>query len=103
VVITNAYGSVNSSIATLTLIAPPPPPILPGIAGNLVNGQFQVSFINPIPNASYNVLSTTNLAAPMAAWVVVAVSSNMPAGNFQFSIPVGANEAARFYRLQLLQ
>ena len=67
------------------------------------NGQFLFGFTNFIPNASYNVLSATNLATPLANWLEVSASFNMPTGYFQFSIPLVGTNSQRFYRLHLIQ
>ena len=69
----------------------------------VTNGYFQVGFTNYIPNASYNVLSTTNLAAPLANWIEVDAAFNLPTGYYQFAIPVNTNNSRRFYRLHLIQ
>ena len=68
----------------------------------LTNGQIRFAFTNYIPNASYNVLSATNLTTPVAGWVEVGAAFNLSTGYFQFAIPVGTN-AQRFYRLHLIQ
>ena len=69
----------------------------------VTNGQFVFGFTNYIPNASYNVLSATNLTTPLANWVEVDAAFNLPTGYYQFTIPDPATNRQQFYRLHLIQ
>jgi hypothetical protein len=51
------------------------------------------------PNGSYSVLSSTNMAAPMAAWIPVSTNQFDNNGAFSNTIPVNSAEPERFYRL----
>jgi hypothetical protein len=78
VVVTGLYGSVTSSVATLTVQTG-----LPGFAGNQVfsNGQLTLTWTN-----GSTLLSSTNLALPMTNWTVVAGAASpytVPATNRQ--------------------
>ena len=55
---------------------------------------------NGLAGSGYSVLSTTNLALPVAAWDVSAPGTFSGDGKTTNSIPVSAGEPARFFRLQ---
>ncbi len=89
VVITNAYGSVTSSVATITVITPPS--IVSGSARRLVNGSFTFSISCPSGH-SLVVQTSTNLLN----WVTVINYTNPPVViNFNDPAPLPAK---RFYR-----
>jgi autotransporter-associated beta strand protein len=52
-------------------------------------------------NASYYLLTATNLAAPLNAWTRMATNQFDAGGNFNFTNPAGPNSPRRFYRLQM--
>jgi len=71
----------------------------PSISGAeiLVSGAFQMSF-NSQSGVSFTVLSTTNLALPVARWSVLGAAVETPAGSgqYQFTDPSTTNQA-RYY------
>jgi FtsP/CotA-like multicopper oxidase with cupredoxin domain/sugar lactone lactonase YvrE len=72
-----------------------PPPILIN-ARMVTNGVFQFGFTNANLNATFTVLSTTNLEVPLANWTVIGAASNISPGVLQFT-DLNATNAARFY------
>jgi hypothetical protein len=74
------------------------PPVLTG-ARMLANGILQFAFTNT-PNATFTVLSSTNLALPLSEWTVVANMLPNTNGVFQFTSQPTTNDAQRFYVVQ---
>jgi uncharacterized repeat protein (TIGR03803 family) len=100
VIITNSYGSVTSSFATLTVVAAPvipPTPVILGFDFNPTNGSFSLSMSNAA--ASTNRLwASTNLVSTNF-WQVIA--TNVQAGNglwFFTDTNIAKTNSARFYR-----
>lgn len=54
------------------------------------------------PGLTFSVLGTNNISAPRATWPVIGTAVESPAnsGNYQFTDPNGATNAARFYLLR---
>ncbi len=68
-------------------------------ASVLPSGSFQFAFTN-VPGASFTVLTTTNLALPLASWTVLGAVTEVSAGQFQFSDPQATNNPQRYYRVK---
>jgi DNA-binding beta-propeller fold protein YncE len=83
----------------ITQVVPVAPPALVSPA-MLANGMFQFAFSNNTPGASFTVLSTTNLALPLADWTVLGPPTNSAPGLFQFTTPASTNDPQRFYRVR---
>jgi hypothetical protein len=56
---------------------------------------------NGVPNQSYTVLTTTNVALPGTNWAALATNSFDVTGNFAFTNPISSDFANRFYRLRV--
>jgi autotransporter-associated beta strand protein len=87
---------------TIKLVTAPSSP--PQIGGySLSPGGFEMSGSGGPTGGgySYYVLSATDAAAPMGAWVPVATNAFNMDGSFSVSLPVVPGEPQRFYRLQL--
>jgi autotransporter-associated beta strand protein len=95
---TNVFGeSTNSAQASATPVAPPLiPPVLSGF-GPLGGTSFPLTFSGP-SGQSYQVLSSTNLARPLASWTVLK-SGTFGAGPVTFT-DTGATNKQQFYRIQ---
>jgi hypothetical protein len=91
--------------------ANPPVPVLPPITPQTTSAAFTdashtqmtVSGIGgptiaPLP---YLVMTTTNLALPLANWSPVLTNNFAPDGTFSYRFPVNANEPQRFYQLRM--
>ncbi len=75
-----------------------PTPLIHRFARN--GGMVTLEAMNGLPNGGYTVLSSTNLALPLAAWSVSATGSFDASGTCSNSIPTLPGESARFFRLQ---
>ena len=101
VVITNVTGSITSYVATLTVTLPPPPVTPPQLTGAilLTNGGFQFSFTN-VAAANFTVLCSTNVALPLSNWTPLGPVTEIAPGQYQFTDPSSASNAARYYRIR---
>lgn len=90
-----AHISVLGQIIPITQSGPP----TLTAATVLGNGAFQFAFSNA-PNASFSVISSTNVALPLSNWSVIGVPSNIGSGIFQFTTQTATNEPQRFYRVR---
>ena len=93
-----AYITVLGQEIPVTQYVIGTPPILTG-ARLLANGVLQFSFTNN-PNASFTVLSSTNLSLPLSEWTVVSNMLPNTSGVFQFTSPPTTNETQLFYVVQ---
>jgi hypothetical protein len=77
----------------------------PGPSVNLValppqgNGVFQFAF-GDTQNASFTVLTSTNLSLPFAQWTVAGMASNIGPDLFEFTEPQATNDSQRFYTVR---
>jgi len=92
VVVTNAYGSVTSSVAPLQFASPARPTIVPGTIG-MTNGHFRFQ-ITSAASAILEIQASTNLTY----WETIRVLTNS-SGLAWFTDP-STNLARRFYRLK---
>ncbi len=98
-VISNAYGSVTSSVVTLTVAVPVP---ITGI--KLSGANLVLNGVNGQSGAMYYVLMSTNLTLPLSQWTCVATNVLSASGNFTITVTntVTRNVPQRFYRMVLL-
>jgi len=80
-------------------VLPEPQPLITNIS---VSGS-KVTAVgnNGLVNALYNVLSSTNLAAPRTNWTVIATQRFNSSGNFSFTNNVTAGSPRQFYLIQV--
>jgi len=97
IVITNNYGSVTSSVATLTVLTAP---LFGGITAG-TGGSFILSGVGGTNSGNYYVLTSTNLATPVALWTPVATNNFGSQGQFIFTNTPPANTPQQFYLLQM--
>jgi hypothetical protein len=76
-------------------VGTPPFLINPQVLGN---GAFQFTFTN-LPNASFTVLTTTNLSLPLADWTVAGAPSSIGPGLYQFTSQPLTNDSQRFFEV----
>ena len=96
-VITNAYGSITSSVAALTVILPP------GITGVAANPDGSVTLnLSGSPGFSYVLESTTNFISG-DGWLPVATNVFDATGVWQFNDVSATTSPQRFYRLKYTQ
>ena len=74
------------------------PPRLKGVT--LGDGSFQLNFTN-MPGTVYTVQATTSLALSVSNWTNLGTTTEMSAGQFQFTDPQAAGTPLRFYRVRL--
>jgi autotransporter-associated beta strand protein len=77
--------------------------ILPVFGGlSAAGGSFSFSGSGGTTNGTYYVLSSTNVAAPLATWESLATNTFDAFGNFSFSTPIVPGTPNRFFLLQAL-
>jgi hypothetical protein len=92
VVITNVYGSVTSSIVSLTVVTPL---VVTGI--NLdASGNVTLNFAS-LPNSTNRIWAATNLASPVV-WQVISTNIANTNGQWQFLDTNAIADPIRFYR-----
>jgi hypothetical protein len=91
VVVSNAAGVVTSAVATLTVLAPPAI-----LDQQFLDDGFRFTFAGP-EGQTYKILASTNVASPMALWMV------LTSGTFPVSEPFidtsATNDQVKFYRV----
>lgn len=93
----NNEGEFNGGQLQLVQAVGNPPNISNAKASG---GHFVITGTSPDVGESYHVLSTTNLALPMASWTPVATGIFAPvAPSFSNSIPTSPGDPQRFYRV----
>jgi autotransporter-associated beta strand protein len=70
-------------------------------ATGLSNGAFVFSGSGGSPNATYHVISSTNIALPLINWTPVLTNTFDANGNFNVSILVDPNTKQRFFLLEV--
>jgi autotransporter-associated beta strand protein len=86
---------VDGSIEVVSV--PLPRIVTSGITGS----DFILSGTNGVAGGAYEVLSSTNVALPLAGWTSVNSGNFDGSGNFSVTIPVNVNEPQRYYLLRL--
>jgi len=79
------------------LAAPLPRIVTSGITGS----DFIFSGTNGVPSGTYQVLSSTNVATPLAGWTLVNSGNFDGSGNFSVTNAINVSEPQRYYLLQL--
>ena len=92
VIITSPYGSVTSSIVTLTVASSP---VISKVICH-TNGSVAFNLLTA-PNTSSRVLATTNLTPPVV-WQPIYTNVAGANGAWQFTDMNASNYPARFYR-----
>jgi fibronectin-binding autotransporter adhesin len=90
--------SANSLISLMITSAPARPPVINTIG--VVGGQIVISGTNGVATTNYYVLTSTNIALPLASWTPLATNTFDGSGNFSFTngAPV---DPQRFYLLRI--
>jgi len=74
------------------------PPVMKNVAHSAAGGSnFQLTFTNTL-NSDFTVLTSTNMAWPLANWTVLGEVMQTTPGQYQFTDPQTTN-AQRFYRI----
>jgi hypothetical protein len=88
------YASFNPASGILTIVPPPAPTFNPVAisAGNLI-----LTGSGGIPNGTYSLLTTTNVATPVSTWTTNTSGTFDGGGNFSNTIPVLQSELSRYF------
>jgi hypothetical protein len=92
----NLPGFITGS-GSLTIVPAAPPVVNPPVisGGNLI-----LTGSGGSPGGSYTLLTSTNLAIPIAAWTTNATGTFSGSGAFSNSIPISQSQAAQFFLLR---
>jgi autotransporter-associated beta strand protein len=90
-------ATFNPATGVLTIGAVTPPTVNTPV---LVNGNMIVTGGGGTPGGGYTLLSTTNVATPLAQWITNTTGTFNASGNFSNSIPVPSNPAEQFFKLR---
>ena len=89
---------VNGTIKVTGVTAPPS--ISTVDFSTLASGYITLNAINGTPNGQVNVLTSTNLAAPVSSWTLVAGGAFDNSGNFSTTVNVDPAAPQSFFTLQ---
>jgi hypothetical protein len=92
--VTRAYGSVTSTVAALTVLAP----FITGVARN-ADGTVTLSFVTPA-NITAQLWSATNLTPPIP-WQPIFTNNSVGLGAWQFTDTNTVNYPETFYRISI--
>jgi autotransporter-associated beta strand protein len=93
----NPNGSTNSSPAFAVVTLPSPPKIS---NAQLLNGQFVFSGTGGNANATYYVLTSTNLTLPLAQWTILSTDYFDNFGNFASTNVINSSQSQGFYLIE---
>ncbi len=88
--------AIDGTIQVLTASIPQPRIVSSAIVGTTL----VLSGTNGLANGSYQVLSSTNIATPLANWTSVASGTFGSSGQFSVTNAIAPNEPQRFYLLK---
>jgi autotransporter-associated beta strand protein len=93
---TGLGGTFDPTTGQLTITSAAAPPVFapPAISG----GNFILTGTG-VPDATYSILTSTNVAAPVSEWATAATGMFSSSGTFSNAIPIGAG-ARRFFMVQ---
>jgi hypothetical protein len=91
------YGSFNPTTGELTItssgIFVGNPPVASG--GNLI-----LTGSGGAPGGPYTVLTTTNVATPLANWSTNSTGTLSASGSYSNAVPINVSEPTRFFRVR---
>ena len=91
----------KSADATFTTVAITQARLTSAKVGAGAGGAFQFSFTNaPAASAFFDVLTSTNIAAPLGLWLNLGHPTEGPAGQYKFIEPQPASQPQQFYYLR---
>jgi hypothetical protein len=74
-------------------------PLVIGTASRTGNGAFQILFTNS-PGVSFSVLATTNVALPLANWLLLGAPTEITPGSYEFIDSQTTNVLSKFYQVR---
>lgn len=90
----DSQGTPATGRVTIRVAAPRVPT---NIVARLVGSDFVISGAGGFPNGTFRLLSSTNVALPVAQWAVEATGQFAPDGTFTVTNPVVAEVPQKFY------
>ena len=97
---TNSFGGIGQATRTVFVTT------TNGVAFAQVNsvrrlgdGRLQLTFSNT-PGAPFTVLASTNVALPVAQWIILGPPTEAPPGHYQFTDAPTTNAPQRFYLIR---
>ena len=93
-VVTNNYGAITSSVATLTILIPP----AINIGGGNLDGSFTLDLVGS-PGYNYILEAATNLIPPIG-WLPLATNTLGTNGVWQYTDAQATNFPQQYYRLK---
>jgi autotransporter-associated beta strand protein len=90
---TSVQGQVN------LVVQPSAPPVISGV--KLSGGSLVLTGSGGPVNGTYYVLTSTNLATPLAGWTLLSTNRFDAGGNFNFTNGLNTNSSQGFYLLQI--
>jgi autotransporter-associated beta strand protein len=94
-----AWDTTQLSSGVLNVVAAPSQPVVTSVV--ISGGNLIFSGTNGVANASYSVLTSTNLAVPLANWTALSTNTFDVNGAFHVTNAVNAAIPKRFYVLKL--
>ena len=89
----------NAIIVATANVVPPTAPIL--AASQSIGGNLVLTGTGGTPGAAYTLLTSTNVAAPIATWTTNMSGNLNGSGVLSNTIPMNAFEQTRFFRIRL--
>ena len=80
-------------------VAPEPKPFITNI--RVSGSKVTASGNNGLVNAQYNVLTSTNIAAPLSSWTIMTTQRFDSSGNFSFTNTATASSRQQFYLIEV--
>ncbi|MGB7770181.1 MAG: SBBP repeat-containing protein [Verrucomicrobiia bacterium] len=99
VIITNSVGSVTSSPPAVLMVLSSP--LFGSIISGGTNGGLILTGVGGLGSNTYFVLTSTNLATPLAQWMPIATNQFGSQGQFIFTNLPPTNAPQQFYLLQM--
>jgi hypothetical protein len=96
--VTNAFSGIATATRTVTVTAPPQPPVLTSTV-LLAGGNFRFNFSNVTP-ITFTVIASTNIALPTSNWTVLGAATMISPGVYQFTDTQATNFLRRFYQVK---
>jgi hypothetical protein len=84
---------------TISVVGNPAPPAITGVASS--GGNLIISGGNGVTNGTYQLLTSTNVAAPVGTWTVLGSAQFDGNGNFSLMTPIQIGTPVRFFRVQM--
>lgn len=84
---------------TLRVVSTPQPPAITSVSRS--GGNLVLSGTGGVPNSAYHVLTSIDVALPLANWTSMVTNNFDANGNFSFQTPIDVNTPKRFFLLRL--